>query len=406
MKVASINSCNYGSTGNIMLNISKSAREEGIETIVFCPRSRSNNRRRSEYQKFIGNRFTRNLHIVLAKYTGYHGCFSVLATLKLVNDLKKFNPNIIHLHNLHGDYVNIKILFDFIKKNKTPVIWTLHDCWAFTGQCPHFTMAKCEKWKNGCYDCPQYTRYPVSKIDRTKTMWKLKKKWFTNVQNLTIVTPSKWLARLVKESFLGMYPIKTINNGINLHIFKPVQSDFRKEYNIGKKQYMLLGVANPWGIRKGIDVFIELQKRLDKSMYKIVLVGTTAEIDMKLPKEIISIHNTQDQKELAKIYSAADLFINPTREEVLGLVNIEANACGIPVVTFNSGGSPECIDVTSGAVVECDDIDEMEHKIIEICRDKPYLKSACVERANKFDMEKKFFEYITLYRKLDSLDNN
>ena len=213
---------------------------------------------------------------------------------------------------------------------------------------------------------------------------------------MTIVTPSQWLADLVKKSFLKDYPVKVINNGIDLSVFKPTESDFRQKHGIGDK-YMLLGVADSWGARKGLDVFIELSNRLDAAKYQIVLVGTNEVVDKQLPDNIISVHRTQDQKELAGIYSAANLFVNPTREENYPTVNMESIACGTPVLTFRTGGSPEIPDETCGAVVDCDDIDALESEIIRITKEKPFSQEACLKRAEAFDKDKLFREYVDLY---------
>ena len=216
--------------------------------------------------------------------------------------------------------------------------------------------------------------------------------------NLTIVTPSEWLAGEVKKSFMKDYPVKVINNGIDLSVFKPTESNFREKYGIADDKFALLGVAFGWGERKGLDVFIKLSERLDKNKYAIVIVGGNAETDKLLPKDIISIHRTQNQTELAEIYTACDLFVNPTREEVLGLVNIEANACGTPVLTFDSGGSPECINKKSGNVVSCDDIDGLINEIERIRNERPFTKENCILRAEEFDADKKFKEYTELYK--------
>lgn len=399
MKIVSINSVNFGSTGNIMLEIAKNARKRGHKCYTCCPKSRENGRKQAEDQIFIGNRVFRNIHIKIAKYTGLHGCFSIIDTLMFIKKIKKINPNLIHLHNLHSDYINIPILFNFLKKSKIKTVWTLHDCWAFTGHCPHFTLAKCEKWKTGCFNCPCYFDYPESKIDDTKFMWRLKRKWFTSLEDLTLVTPSKWLSDLVAQSFLKDFPVKVINNGIDLSIFKPTESDFRKKYNCEGK-YILLGVAFDWGKRKGLDVFCELANRLDSEKYQIVLVGTNDYIDNLLPDNIVSIHRTQNQTELAEIYTAADLFVNPTREEVFGLVNVEALACGIPVITFKTGGSPECVDETCGSIIDYDDIECLvkEINIIKECR--PYNSEECINRADLFKNSVVYQQYIDLYEGL------
>ena len=232
-------------------------------------------------------------------------------------------------------------------------------------------------------------------LDTSKKMYQLKKEWFCGVENMTIVTPSQWLSDLVKQSFLKDYPVKVINNGIDLSVFKPVESDFREKYGLVDKK-IVLGVSFGWGYRKGLDVFVELAKWLSDD-YRIVLVGTDANTDSSLPENIISIHRTDNQTELAKIYTAADVFVIPTREENYPTVNMEAIACGTPVVTFKTGGSPEIVDESCGSVVEVDDGDAMEKEIIRICEEKPYSNSACLERAKTFDMNDRFNEYVELY---------
>lgn len=396
VRIVEINAGNIGSTGTIMLGIADIAKTDGHEVLVCCPDARENRKKTVKYQLFIGDRFSRNLHLKSAELTGLNGCFSRLATKKFLNTIGEYKPDMIHFHNLHGSYINLPLLFRFVKKHNIPVVWTLHDCWSFTGHCPYFDMVGCDKWKTGCHHCSQYREYPRSLVDNSRYMYKLKKKWFTGVKNMTLVTPSGWLAELAKQSFLRDYPVKVINNGIDLSIFKPTSSDFRQKYNIGEK-YIVLGVAFGWGKRKGLDVFIELAKRLDKEKYQIVLVGTDECSDKLLPDSVISIHRTQNQTELAAIYTAADVFANPTREEAFGLVNIEALACGTPGVTFNTGGSPECFDKTCGSVVDKDDIDALETEILRICETKPYSKDDCIYRASHFNKKDKFKEYIELY---------
>lgn len=398
MKIIEINSCNFGSTGNIMLQIAETARKHGHEVYTCCPKSRENMKKKVENQILIGNRISRNVHLKLGFWTGYNGCFSILSTWNFLRKISKFNPDLIHLHNLHNSYINLPMLFSYIKKHNIKVIWTLHDCWSFTGQCPYFTIAKCEKWKVGCRDCSSYREYPQSMVDRTKTMWKLKKKWFVGVENMTIVTPSQWLADLVKHSFLKKYQVKVIHNGIDLTVFKPTPSDFRKKYGIPDEKYILLGVAFGWGRRKGLDVFVDLANRLDADKFQIVLVGTDDAVDKQLPECIISIHRTQNQQEVAEIYTVADLFVNPTREENYPTVNMESIACGTPVITYRTGGSPEILDEKSGYVVNVDDIDEMEKQIIRICEKKPFTKENCVERAINFSADKCFTAYVKFYK--------
>lgn len=403
MNIAEINILDSGSTGKIMLQIAELARKKGHFVITMSKGwnafSRYKLLEEVPNHYYINNFISSALHYKLGVYLGLNGFFSFFATLRLIHILKKNKINLIHLHNIHNFCFNLPLLFGFIKKHGIPVVWTLHDCWGFTGRCPYFVLTKCDKWKNGCHDCPYPSKaYPAAYNDTSRMMWKLKRNWFMGISNAILITPSRWLADLVKQSYLGKYPIKTINNGINLSIFRPRNSDFRERYELqGKK--LVLGVAFDWNNRKGLDVFIELSRSLPGE-YKIILVGTNARVDLLLPKEIISIHRTQNQEELAEIYTAVDVFANPTREEVLGLVNIESLACGTPVVTFKTGGSPECIDETCGSVVECDDINAMKSEILRICEEKPYSEKACLKYAKLFDMKKKFEEYISVYEKI------
>ncbi len=350
----------------------------------------------SSYHIFIGNRLNRNIHLLLGKMTGFMGCFSWLATKKFLSTISNIKPDIIHLHNLHNGYINLPMLFSYIKKNNIKVVWTLHDCWAFTAQCPHFTIARCEKWKNQCHHCPQYKSYPQTLIDCTRRMYKLKRKWFTGIKSMTIVTPSNWLSNLVKQSFLKDYSTKVLQNGIDLNIFKPIQSDFRKEKGWENK-FIILGVALGWEMRKGLDVFIKLAEKLD-TQFQIILVGTTEEIDKVLPANIYSIHRTQNQQELARIYSAADVFVNPTREENYPTVNMEAVACGTPVITFNTGGSAEMLDESCGIVVECNDIEILIEKIKGLGRSNNLTSENCLKKSKSFDATKRLGEYISLYK--------
>ena len=393
--IIEINGINYSSTGNIALNIARELRNHGYKVYTACKKSRVGTRFQYEDQIFIGTWLDRVISERVANLTGYKGCYNVINTWLFLRKLDQLKPDLIHMHLLHDTFINLKMLFDYIKKNNIPAIWTFHDCWAFTGQCSYFDAVKCEKWKEGCHDCPQTKIYPKTYfIDNTKTMWKLKKEWFNGVEDMTIVTPSIWLKDLVKESFLKDYPVKVIYNGINLDIFKPVDSDFRETHDLQDK-YIILGIAYNWDERKGLDTFIELSKRLD-DRYQIVMVGTNDEVDQILPKNIISIHKTYNQEELVRIYSTADVFINPTRQDNFPTVNIEALACGIPVIAYRTGGCPEIIDDSCGSIVEKDDVDSLEKEIIRICEKKPFTKKDCIDKAKRYEMGDKYREYAQL----------
>ena len=402
MRIAIINMLSNGSTGKIMLQIADTARKHGYSAKTYTPTRflRGKKVAPPDIPNHLswGSRAEACFHYYVGTLLGRNGMYSHRGTRQLINDLKSFSPDIIHLHNLHMYCINLPMLFNYIKKNNIKVVWTLHDCWSFTGHCPHFTIAGCDKWKTGCHHCPQPRVYPKMYLDTSKKMYELKEKWFCGIEDMTLVTPSQWLAELVKQSFLKDYPVKVINNGIDLSVFKPTESDFREKYGIENKK-IILGVSFGWGYQKGLDVFIELSKRLGDD-YRIVLVGTSDATDAQLPENIISIHSTDNQTELAKIYTAADLFVNTTREDTYPTVNMEALACGTPVVTFRTGGCPEIVDESCGSVVEVDDVDAMEKEIIRICEEKPYSESACVERAKTFNMNDRFMEYVELYGKV------
>lgn len=393
MKVVEINSVVYGSTGKAMLQIAQAVRKNGGEAYTFSEGRSGLEAPDGHY--FFGSRFENLIHRLYSVTTGISCTGSRIGTKKLISKLREINPDVIHLHNLHGWYINIPMLFDFIRKNHVKTIWTLHDCWGFTAQCSHFTVEKCDKWKTGCFDCPRYKLYPYTWVDRTQKMWKLKKEWLTGVEDLTIVTPSKWLAELVKQSFLREYPVKVINNGINLSVFQPTPSDFREKTKLIDKR-IVLGVASGWTDRKGLDVFVELSKRLDPSVYQIVLVGTDNAVDKQLPKSIISIHRTQNQKELAEIYTAADVFVNPTREDNFPTVNMEALACGTPVVTFDTGGSKEILNEMVGAYVPAGDIEGLERRIHHFCSVQSNHKNYEIAAA-KYDEKRRYEEYVIIY---------
>lgn len=400
-RVASINLGFTGSTGTIMGKLQDLAIAHGVECTIAapgpCPETMKG---RKVY--VIGRPLFRKASAYASVLTGLDGCFSIFSTLRYIQNLKKFGPDILHLHNLHYSYVNLPLLFRYIKKSGVAVVWTLHDCWSFTGHCPHFMYEKCDKWASGCHNCPRYREYPKAIFDNSRLMWRKKKKWFTGIQNMTLVAPSKWLAERVSQSFLKDNSVRVIYNGIDLEQFKPTPSDFVSRHGIENKK-IVLGVSFGWSNKKGLDVFLQLAKRLPQD-YQIVLVGTDSTIDQMLPENIISIHRTQNQRELAEIYSAAQVFVNPTREDNYPTVNMEAIACGTPAVTFRTGGSPECVDDRSGSVVTCDDVDAMEREIIRVCTQQPFLREECVAAAQRFDADDRFREYIQLYHEMVAID--
>ena len=401
MNIVQLNAtCKVGSTGKIMSDLNDiicNSENNGFMISGYYHENGSDNL----YCTSHNNPFWEiRKNILISRITGTMGYRYLNRTKKTLRWMDEKKPDIIHLHNIHGDWIHVETLFNYIKRKKIPVVWTLHDCWAFTGRCSYFELCGCNKWKSLCGACPNKKIYPRTYFfDKSQRMFLDKKEWFAGVENMTVVTPSEWLAGLVRQSFLKDYPVKVINNGIDLTVFKPTESDFRVRYGlVGKK--VVLGVAFGWGMRKGLDVFIELSKRLPEN-YRIILVGTDNRVDAMLPANVISIHRTQNQKKLAEIYTAADVFVNPTREENYPTVNMESLACGTPVVTFKTGGSPEILDESCGSIVPRDDIDAMEIEVLRICNEKLFSKQSCLAHSKKFDMNARFQEYVDLYKAVE-----
>ena len=398
MNIVQINAtCGVGSTGKICVGISELLAQSQTENYILY------SIKGSGYELGVPCSHDRYLKMqaLKSRLFGNYGFNSQAATRKMIAELERIQPDIVHLHNIHGHDCHLETLFRYFKKNQTKLIWTFHDCWAFTAYCPHFTMARCDKWKTECQTCVQRKEFSWF-FDRSKAIFEKKKSLFSGL-DLTIVTPSQWLADLVGQSFLKDYPVQVIHNGIDLNVFQPTESDFRGKYGFENKK-IILGVAFGWGKRKGLDVFIDLAKRLDDT-HQIVLVGTDDNVDQQLPSNIISIHRTPNQRELAEIYTAADLFVNPTREENYPTVNMESLACGTPVLTFRTGGSPEIIDETCGSVVDCDDAEALAREIVRICKEKPYTQEACVKKAQAFEQKERFKEYIELYARINAAGN-
>lgn len=396
MKVLQINSvCGIGSTGRIATDIHNILIEHGHESYIAYGRDESKGCNNTIK---IGNELANYKHVALTRIFDKHGFGSKNATQKFIKEVEVLDPDIIHLHNIHGYYINIEILFDYLKKANKPVIWTLHDCWTFTGHCAYFDYVGCEKWKSHCNNCPQKTEYPTSLVlDNSKNNFEKKKEIFNGVKNLQLVTPSKWLKSLVEKSFLKTYPVKVVNNGIDLEIFKPKQSDFKEKYNIEGK-FIILGVASVWEKRKGLDYFKKLSSKLSKDEI-IVLIGLTEKQKEDLPENIIGITRTNNIEELAGIYTAADVFVNPTMEDNFPTTNIESLACGTPVITFNTGGSIESVDENTGYIIQKENVTGLVEKI-KIIKSKGTIKykNDSIKRANKFyGKDDKFKEYLEMY---------
>lgn len=295
-------------------------------------------------------------HAARARVTDRVGFYSSLATRKLVDEIKRFGPDVVHLHNIHGYCLDVRVLFSYLKDADIQVVWTLHSCWPFTGHCTYFERIGCDRWKTHCFNCPQKSEFPKSVlIDASEKNFDEKKALFTSLNKLTVVTPSRWLAGLVQESFLSRYPVKVVRNGIDVSVFnnRIDGSAARGRCCVGDRK-MILGVASPWSERKGFKDIIKLRSLLGDE-YLIVLVGLSAKQLSSLPEGIVGFDRTDSTAELAELYAAADLFINPTHEDNYPTVNLEALACGTRVLTYNTGGSPECASCRDDCIItdEC-----------------------------------------------------
>ena len=355
MKVLFINAvCGTGSTGKICADLAKKYEAEGHGVKIAYGRHGYVPEEYKKYAVRIGNDFDVKLHALQTRIFDNHGFASKKETKKFLKWADEYSPDLLWLHNLHGYYINIELLFQWIKKHpKMHIKWTLHDCWAFTGHCAHFTAVGCEKWKIHCSNCEQKKQYPASLfLDNSYKNFEVKKQLFTSVKNLEIIVPSNWLADLVKQSFLKEYPIKVVYNQIDTNIFKPTKSNFKEKYNLTNKK-IILGVANVWDDRKGLNDFIKLSEMISDN-YKIVLVGLTKKQIKELPNNILGIERTKNQKELAEIYSSSYVFFNPTYEDNYPTVNLEAEACGIPVITYDTGGCSETLKTKKSVCIKKD----------------------------------------------------
>ena len=347
----------------------------------------------------IGSVFSVMEHGLESRFLDNHGLASRIATHTFIHQIQEIKPDIVHLHNIHGYYLNYKLLFEYLNNTNIPVVWTLHDCWTFTGHCAHFVTVGCEKWKTECFNCPLKGDYPKSLMDFSRRNYALKKALFTGNKNLHIVPVSAWLAELTKESFFKDKDIQIIHNGIDLSVFYPHPV-------VDRNRFRILGVSGVWNKNKGLYDFFKLRDLLDKDKYEIVMIGLTKKQLKDLPEGITGIERTNSVFELSENYSSADVFVNLTYADTLPTVNMEALACGTPVITYRTGGSPEIIDDQTGWVVKQGDVKMVSSIIESICdaqsKDESKVRRiACRKRAEEyFDKDKCFEKYVSLYDKL------
>ncbi|MCI8372246.1 MAG: glycosyltransferase [Lachnospiraceae bacterium] len=359
MKVLQINTvCGTGSTGRIAVDLYDKLEAQGHECLIAYGRGKAPE---GIHAVRIGNDLDTYMHAAMTRITDKTGFYSRRATRKFIEKIKEYQPDLIHLHNLHGYYLDIRQLFHYIRKEQIPVVWTLHDCWPFTGHCAHFDYIGCSKWQEGCHNCPQKKEYPASKfLDHSQQNYQIKKELFTSLEDMKIITPSNWLAGLVKQSFLSKYPVEVVHNQINTAVFKPTESDFRRRFHL-ENPFIVLGVANVWIQKKGLQDFIKLSEQLDDSI-QIILVGVNKKLKKIIPDKILTIQRTDSIKQLAEIYSAADVYLNLTYEDNYPTTNLEAHACGTTVISYQTGGSTESADL----VIEKGRLDLVAAKLYEL----------------------------------------
>jgi len=390
---------NSGSVGKIAEQIGEVALENGWTSYITY--ARNNNPSKSEVIK-IGDDFDLYRHGVETRIFDNHCFGSKSATIDLIRKIKIIQPDLIHLHHLHGYFINIEILFQYLKESKIPIVWTFHDCWSFTGHCANFDFVGCEKWKTQCHHCEQKNEYPQSFLfDRSRQNYIDKKRIFNSVENLTIVSVSNWLNNVVAHSFMGGLSRQVIYNGVDTELFRPHNSDIRQKYRIGNK-FMILGVATTWDRRKGLDDFVQLSKKVKENDIIIVLVGLSISQINKLPPNIIGIQRTESQKELSSLYSSADLFMNLSVEETFGLTTAEALSCGTPALVYDATACPELVDENSGFVVKKNDISALINIIDRVkSNGKLAYTDACRYRATAlFNKKDRYLEYFELYKRL------
>lgn len=385
---------NWGSTGKIAEQIGLCAQKHGWKSYIAY--GRMMNPSKNELIK-IGNAFDVYEHFAEAKLFDNEGLASRRATKQLLRNIDEIKPDIVHLHNIHDHYLNYPLLFRYLAVKSIPVVWTQHDQWATTGHCC-YNLVGCERWKKGCHDCPLAKWYS---LDCSRRNFALKKQLLAEIPSLTIVPVSEWLGDNIRLSHLKDREIQVIHNGIDIQTFSPLPTNAYERYGIDNCKKIILGVAALWDVRKGLNDFYKLAKRLPAEKYSIVIVGKLTE-KIRFKEEccqMVFIERTQNALELAQLYSSAAVFVNPTYQDNYPTTNLEAIACGTPVITYRTGGSPESVDEQTGTVVEQGDVEGLV-SAIECFANGDYSE-ACREKAESFfDNAQCFNPYIKLYNKL------
>jgi len=403
MKVLQINSvCGIGSTGKIAADISARLQDQHIESYIAYGRETSI---QSDSLIRIGTKLDYYIHGGLTRILDRHALWgSGKATRDFIEKVRMINPDVVHLHNIHGYYINMRVLFDYLRESNKPVIWTLHDCWSFTGHCAYFSNVQCDKWKVECQQCPQKGSYPGSLVlDQSKQNYLIKKQIFTSLDKLTLVVPSNWLADLVGQSFMSRVPLEVIYNGIDINVFQPADGEnIRTKYGLGNR-FVILGVANIWETRKGLRYFLQLSKMISDDCI-IMLIGLNEAQIAKLPPNIIGISRTTDIHELVQMYSMADVFVNPSNEETFGLVTAEAMACGTPAIVFSATPGEEIVLDGCGLVAKSGITADIKDCIDKIKNNgKNHYSKQCISTVGRyFTRDSQIDKYIDIYKDVNN----
>lgn len=390
-----INVCsNWGSTGKIAEQIGLCAQAHGWESHIAYGRENNPSKNRLVKVGFMLDVYEHYAENILWDNEGLASRNATKVFLRQVDIIK---PDIVHLHNIHDHWMNYKLLLIYLAEKKIPVVWTQHDQWITTGHCYYIPIG-CERWKSECYDCPLNKWYS---LDKSRRNFNLKKNLCVGLKSLTIVPVSEWLADNMRQSHLKNRPIEVIHNGIDVNVFRPQAMDVHKRYCIDESKKIVLGVAAVWDVRKGLTDFYQLAKWLPADEYAIVIVGKLTEEKQTVEGgcQMVFVDRTQNALELAQLYSAASVFANPTYQDNYPTTNLEAIACGTPVVTYRTGGSPEAVDENTGLVIEQGDVEALKNAVIELSGKD--LREACRKRAEEcFDKDKCFEKYIELYEQI------
>lgn len=401
MKVLEINTVyGIGSTGKIVSDLYEMLLKQGNECVIAYARGEAPENIRTIK---IGNKWDVYYHGIMTRITDKHALYSVHATRKLVEEIRRYEPELIHLHNLHGYYLDIRTLFAFLKEYDRPVVWTLHDCWTYTGHCSHYTNVGCYRWKTQCEHCPQKGEYPASKLlDNSYQNYRIKKELFTSVRKMHLVTPSVWLKGEVEQSFFKGIPCTAAPNGLELEIYSlkqgKEQEELKKKYGFSGKK-VVLGVANVWTKQKGYDDFIDLSKRLPED-YQVVMVGLDDKQRKSLPETVAGFPRTAGLSELADFYRMADVYFNGSCQETMGMTTGEAICCGTPAIVYNATAVPESVHEGCGIVLEPGDVKGVAEAVQQICNEPTPWYEGCKKDRIRFDKAIFLDAYDRIYKEM------